>query len=283
MGKQITTIGNNGAIKDVECLNCYTFVMAIGAHRHYIARLQGQPIYIGVYIDETYDIGRIEDVHFNPWFCNNHNYTNIQSLYGRSFVFGRSDWEYVFNTFSFAYAIGYHFIETSTGSMNGNFLGLGTDSANNASVKVDASQAPGLLLTNCEFTAFYDSSWAPVSSAIPSQVLVDSSNTGPVIFDSCSFWGPTNSIATLHSQGTTIFKSCVFVQWDLFNENSGAPAIYSDGGNLIVESSIFMQNSQQLYITSGAQKVIFSGNILEGGVVNATIDSSVKSVVNNNL
>ena len=24
--------------------------MAIGAHRHYIARLQGQPIYIGVYI-----------------------------------------------------------------------------------------------------------------------------------------------------------------------------------------------------------------------------------------
>ena len=25
---------------------------------------------------------------------------------------GRSDWEYVFNTFSFGYAIGYHFIAT---------------------------------------------------------------------------------------------------------------------------------------------------------------------------
>ena len=21
----------------------------------------------GVYVDETYDIGRVEDVHFNPW------------------------------------------------------------------------------------------------------------------------------------------------------------------------------------------------------------------------
>ena len=39
----------------------------------------------------------------------------------------RTDWEYVFNTFAFGYAIGYHFIETSTGSMNGNFLGIGSD------------------------------------------------------------------------------------------------------------------------------------------------------------
>ena len=63
--------------------------------------------------------------------------------------------------------------------MNGNFLGLGSDSANNASIEVDASQAPGLLLTNCEFAAFHDSGWAPVSSAVPTQVLIDESNTGP--------------------------------------------------------------------------------------------------------
>ena len=36
-------------------------------------------------------------------------------MYGRAFVFGRSDWEYVFNTFAFGYAIGYHFIERATG------------------------------------------------------------------------------------------------------------------------------------------------------------------------
>ena len=42
-------------------------------------------------------------------------------------MFARSDWEYVFNTFAFGYAIGYHFIASKEGSCNGNFLGIGKD------------------------------------------------------------------------------------------------------------------------------------------------------------
>lgn len=48
-----------------------------------------------------------------------------QLLHGRAFVFARTDWEYVFNTFAFGYAIGYHFIASPQGSCNGNFLGIG--------------------------------------------------------------------------------------------------------------------------------------------------------------
>ena len=48
-----------------------------------------------------------------------------QLVHGRSFVFARTDWEYVLNTFSFGYAIGYHFIASDKGSCNGNFLGIG--------------------------------------------------------------------------------------------------------------------------------------------------------------
>ena len=29
---------------------------------------QGQPLLLGIIVDQTYDIGRIEDVHWNPWF-----------------------------------------------------------------------------------------------------------------------------------------------------------------------------------------------------------------------
>lgn len=65
------------------------------------------------------------DVHFNPWFSSKDPFVYYQTTYGRAFVMGRSDWEYVFNTFAFAYAVGYHFIERATGSMNGNFLGIG--------------------------------------------------------------------------------------------------------------------------------------------------------------
>ena len=56
------------AVTDVELLGAWNGVAAVAAHRHYIARVQGQPLNIGVFVDETYDIGRIEDVHFNPWY-----------------------------------------------------------------------------------------------------------------------------------------------------------------------------------------------------------------------
>jgi hypothetical protein len=97
----------------------------VGAGRHYIARIQGQPINTGIYVDETYDIGRIEDVHWNPWYADDKTFMSWQLLHGRAFVFARTDWEYVLNTFAFGYAIGYHFIASSKGSCNGNFLGIG--------------------------------------------------------------------------------------------------------------------------------------------------------------
>lgn len=110
---------DNAAIMDVEVLGCWNCIAAVEAHRHYIARIQGHPINIGVFVDATYDIGRIEDVHFNPWYSDGHPFYWWQTTHGRAFIFGRSDWEYVFNTFAFAYAIGYHFIQRETGSMNG--------------------------------------------------------------------------------------------------------------------------------------------------------------------
>lgn len=36
--------GNNPAVTDLECLNCWNAIRAVGAARHYIARVQGQPI-----------------------------------------------------------------------------------------------------------------------------------------------------------------------------------------------------------------------------------------------
>ena len=56
--------------------------------------------HVGVFVDETTDIGRVEDVHFNPWFSSAHPFIEYQLVHGRAFVFGRSDWEYVFNTFA---------------------------------------------------------------------------------------------------------------------------------------------------------------------------------------
>ena len=73
--------------------------------------MQGQPLNTGLFVDSTYDIGRVENVHWNPWFCTRVPFMRWQLTYGRAFVVARSDWEYFYNTFAFGYSIGYHFIQ----------------------------------------------------------------------------------------------------------------------------------------------------------------------------
>ena len=86
---QVYMTGNNAALTDVELLNPWNGIAAIGAHRHNIARIQGQPLNIGLFIDQIYDIGRVHDVHWNPWFSTAVPFIEWQTIYGRGFVLGR--------------------------------------------------------------------------------------------------------------------------------------------------------------------------------------------------
>eukprot|EP00759_Apiculatamorpha_spiralis_P053476 PhF_6_TR6212/c0_g1_i1/m.9357 len=258
----ISMTGNNAAFTDSELLNSYNGIYAVGSARHYIARIQGQPTNIGIYVDETYDIGRIEDVHWNPWYSADQTYMSHQLTYGRAFVFARSDWEYVFNTFAFGYAIGYHFIQTDSGSCNGNFVGIGADLMYNASVQVDAAQPPGILIVNGEFTAFHTNNWMP-SNTPCSQVLTTSANTGPLKFVDTSFWGPTDAVARLEGSGTTTFSSCEFVQWD-DQFGKGSPAIVANAGSLIVQGSTFAVAKTQISFGPNFKKGTVTGNMFMG-------------------
>lgn len=69
-------------LQDVELLNPWNGISAVGAARHYIARVQGQPANIGIFIDQTYDIGRVENVHWNPWFSSVPAYIEWQTTQG---------------------------------------------------------------------------------------------------------------------------------------------------------------------------------------------------------
>ena len=278
----IMMTGNNAAVMDVEVLGAWNAINATHAGRHYIARVQGQPLNIGVFVDSTYDIGRIEDVHFNPWFSSEHPFIEYQLTQGRAFVMGRSDWEYVFNTFAFGYAIGYHFINTPTGQMNGNFLGIGADLAINASVQVDASQAPGILITNGEFTAFHNKQWLPNSTVSSTHVVVGGNNIGPVKFVDSSFWGPASRVATLDGTGMVSFSSCQFVQWDLI-EKDGRAAILANKGSLVVQGSQFGYDGTQIEIGPAVEKAVVMGNILTGAKRIKVANQSTPVAISNNL
>ena len=89
-------IADNAAVQDIEILNPYNAVRAVLAGRHLIARIQGQPLHTGLFVDKTCDIGRVENVHWNPWFCQRVPFMRHQLTYGLAFLVARSDWEYFF-------------------------------------------------------------------------------------------------------------------------------------------------------------------------------------------
>lgn len=98
--------GKNPAVLDIEMLNPYNAIDASKNERALIRNISGQPLRRGIYVDGVYDIGRIENVHWNPWWSMQPELFNWQKENGEAFIFERTDWHYVLNTFCFGYKKG---------------------------------------------------------------------------------------------------------------------------------------------------------------------------------
>jgi len=256
--------GKNPAVLDVELLNPYNGIDASANERHLIRNISGQPLRRGIFVDGVYDVGRIENVHFNPWWSASSKLLDWQKVNGEAFIFSRTDWEYVLNTFAFGYGVGYRFNASKDGACNGNFLGIGADDCNIA-VKVEEAAPFGLLITNGEFTSFQGPN--------PTEVVVSASNTGVVRFSNCAFWGPTDRIADIAGTGTVGFGDCTFVQWD--GRNKGFEAIRASGGSLIVRGCEFREDKNHISIEKGVRRAIISDNLTPKSLHMRSDDPSV--------
>jgi len=245
--------GKNPAVLQVELLNPYNGIDASRNERHLIRDVQGQPLRRGIYVDDIYDIGRIENVHFNPWWSMESKLFAWQQEHGEAFIFGRSDWQYVFNTFCFGYNVGYKFIKTRAGLCNGNFLGIGADDCFTA-VVVEDSARMALLISNGEFVSFHGPD--------PTMVEVKASNAGSVRFVNCAFWGPCNQIARIAGKGTVGFSDCTFVQWD--RKKEGRPALLAESGTLIVRGCEFQENKPHIELGENVRRAVITGNVFTG-------------------
>jgi len=250
--------GNNPSVIDVELLNPYNGIDASANQRHLIRNVHGQPLRRGIFVDIIYDIGRIENVHFNPWWVNRGPAREFQKNHGEAFIFGKSDWEYVHNTFCFGYKIGYRFIRSKHGYCNGNFLGIGADDSYEACVRVDQCAHYGLLITNGEFVSFRGDH--------PTMIIVGPENIGSVRFNNCSFWGPNKQIAKIEGNGIVGFNDCQFRNYDKDTENR--PAIQADSGRLIVRGcefrSRFSPLTPQISLGEKVTQAVINSNIILG-------------------
>ena len=200
----------DSTVADVTLINSYDGIRTGPTEngRHRIVRVNGCVLRRGIYVDWTGDIGRIEDVQFHSHFwagaAFHGNWDKVFAFMQRNleaFVFGRSDWEYVSNTFVFPASVGYRFVETENGSCNGQFLGIGADATATA-VLVEQIQAQGLLITNGEF----DSHRVGRST----QVVIEQGARGNVRFVNCGFWGPAEHNVVVRGDGFTSLSDCYF-------------------------------------------------------------------------
>lgn len=245
--------GKNPAVLAVEMLNPYNGIDATRNERHLIRDVQGQPLRRGILVDSIYDIGRIENVHFNPWWSTRPKLFQWQRANGEAFIFGRSDWQYVFNTFCFGYNIGYRFIQSRSGVCNGNFLGIGADDCYTALV-VDNCAPYGLLITNGEFVSFHGPD--------PTMIDVKETNKGSVRFVNCAYWGPCNQIARIAGSGTVGFSDCTFVQWG--GKEKVRAALQAQSGTLLVRGCEFRQDRPQIDLAKEVARALITENIFTG-------------------
>ena len=236
---------------DVNISNAYQGISL--TTRHYIARVYGRPIFTGIYVDKCYDVSRIENVHFvwPFWPCGNPIAEWIQN-HGTAFRFGRSDWQYVLNTFCLQYHIGYHFVQTPSGACNGNFLGIGADHASEA-LRVDAAQpASGLLITNGEFVGMV--------GAESQGFVIGPKNMAQVVMNNCGFWGPSNRIGTVQGSGPVSLIGCNWQSWD--KHGRGEPAILCDGAPTTIMGCQFLAPGKRkaIGITAGCAGAVIMGN-----------------------
>jgi len=275
--------GNDSTVENVTLINSYNGIR-IGPEpnvRHRIRSVVGCVLRRGIFVDRTTDIGRIENV---QWHCHwwsskrlNGEWKPVHEFMWKNleaFVFGRTDWEYVTNTFVFPVNIGYRFIRTPAGMCNGQFLGIGADEAQRC-VSVEHIQGMGLLITNGEFVCMHGGDRV--------EVVVESTCTGSVRLVNCAFWGPARKCVVSHSRGWVSLSDCYLMisGKSSSTEIPGEALIEADAGKLQVRGCTFGSRHPNVVLRRGLQHAIITDN---NGVTGVDIITEIgdNAIISNN-
>jgi hypothetical protein len=245
--------GDNISLLDVLLVNPYQAVDfgTTAAGRHFISGLYGQPLYRGLFIDQCFDVGRVENVHFwsfwGGWDGPIYEFMRKEAI---AFILARTDWEFLSNCFCIGYHIGYQFTKRNSGPGNCLLTQCGSDIGPTA-VQVESSQGhAGISFVNGQFM---------------SGIEVDEGNSGPVKFTACGFWGiaTTDHHAMLNGTGHVTFNGCHFIGWG--QKDLKAPAIHAKRGGLTISNCDFMDlGKSQVLIENAMDAAIIVGNRLRG-------------------
>ena len=267
------TVQSNGAtdnisIRDVTMINPYQAVDlgTYPAGRHYISNLYGYPLRLGLYINQCYDVGRIENVHFWPFWDLDPNSPLWQFTKeaGTAFLIGKTDGQMGHNLFSIFYRYGIRFIAGPIYDANREIIDYQPGSGMYTNCYMDVS--PCAIRVDA---AMEKAGISFVNASIMSRVEVGPENRGQVKFTGSGFWatGDLEEHAVLEGRGTVFFDACHFNDWD--RAAQGAPCIDANNQRVIITGSEFpTHRDDHLVVRLGprVRSAVVTSNLMPGGV-----------------
>jgi len=255
------TTGHSARIEEVFLYNAYQGIELDGAHAALVRNVWGEPLRVGIRADHCYDIVRVENVHFWPYFTTGKPMRGWVQSHGVAFEFGRSDWQSILNTFCYGYHTGYRFYKTGevhpspgtsypAGVTNGTFVGIGADCVA-IGIDVEDAFAIGVSVTNGSFAPFGAS---PNSRG----VLLREGNTGNLTLTNCNFWAVPGTLIEVRG-GSLNLNACNIHEWALHAKS--APCIVQSGGRLNVNACTFNRGGALAVLSGESTRALFQGNM----------------------
>ncbi len=225
---------------------------------HLIRNVFACPLKIGVFIDQCTDIGRVENVHFNPNFWTRmaleprYPGGDIKAYLEKNligFKIGKTDWEFISNSFVIFPQTGFLFDDFGHGPGNAVVTQSGADICPVA-VRVEKTQGhSGVQFVNSQFMG---------------TIQVGKDNQGPVKITSSGFWPIPETGEQIIKEGpsTLVLSATHFAGWD--SQGKGKPCIRANGGRLIVNACEFMTDKKQIVLEKGLKAATITGCLLRG-------------------
>ncbi|CAF2672001.1 unnamed protein product [Rotaria sp. Silwood2] len=267
----------NNFVKNVLLVNSWKGIDAATyeSSRHWFENIYGQPLAIGIAVDQCYDIGRINHIHFWPFWSSEPSLWNWINNNGITFLFQRTDWEIVEDVFSWGYQIGMAFRASNNGACNGQFTDINFD---NVDIGIDISytQTWGILFSNLNLANAGGGSnrigilGRAINGTRPTDAIV--------VVRGASFWGQFHQNLLWSHSGLISISDSLFSQW---NKTSPA-AIEIQHGRAMINNNYFGDNiGNAVTVLQDADKVTITNNHLNGNELNVVTKPTV--LVANNL
>jgi hypothetical protein len=275
LGQQGKSIENN-FVKNLLLVNPWKGIDAATNQppRHWFENIYGQPLAIGIAVDQCYDIGRISHIHFWPFWTSEQALLNWVNNNGITFLIERTDWEVIEDVFSWGYQTGMAFRASANGACNGQFTDINFDNVD-IGIDVAFTQTWGILFSNLNLANAGGGSnrigilGRAVNGSKPTDAIV--------VVRGASFWGEFNQEIVWSHPGLISISDSLFSNW-----NKSFSAINIQHGRAMINNNYFGDNiGTAVIISADAEKASVTNNHLNDNKIDAPAKSSV--VVANNV